>query len=409
MTDTATDIEHGPPLSPTESGGGKRWQRGQKWPTWAPTVLAGLALALGLLLWIRGRPVDEPPIKAQRDVPFMDGARIRYSSDFAKRNDLRFGAPESSTISPLVHVTGTVTFDPNLVAAIGARIEGRVRSVRHIEGDQIKPGEVLAEIESAELGQAQATLISARAQATAATVNEKRERELADNKISSYRDAELASATAAAARAELLAAEGRVRAMGGTPGGEPGILFLQSPIAGKVVERNLSRGQFVEPTLTAFRVADLRRVWIQLAVFEREVAMIEQGDPVDVIVPNAAAPVLKGTVAYVGDEIDLETRTAAMRVVVEQPETPLRPGQSVSARIHSSATNSSALVIPRDAVTRVDGKPTVFVAVGELAVEPRSIELGREDASRVEVSKGLSAEDRIVVSGVFALKSEIFR
>jgi multidrug efflux pump subunit AcrA (membrane-fusion protein) len=67
------------------------------------------------------------------------------------------------------------------------------------------------------------------------------------------------------------------------------------------------------------------------------------------------------------------------------------------------------LVLPREAVTSVDGKPTVFVAHDALSVEPRAIELGRQDGQQVEIAKGLKEGERVVVNGVFALKSEIFR
>ena len=197
--------------------------------------------------------------------------------------------------------------------------------------------------------------------------------------------------------------------MGGQPNGEPGVLQLQSPIAGRVVTRNLSRGQFVEPTLTAFKVADLSRVFVELAVFERDVPNIRVGDAVEFYSPGTARVQVSGRVAYVGDEIDLQTKTAGVRVIVEQPAVPLRPGQSVMAKIHTSAKAGAVLVLPRDAVTSVDGKPTVFVAHGAHAVEPRAIQLGRQDGQHVEVVSGLQEGEQIVVSGVFALKSEIFR
>jgi cobalt-zinc-cadmium efflux system membrane fusion protein len=373
---------------------------------WVLAALAALAL---LLVWHRAANSDKPPDKLGRDVPYLDGQWIRYSSQFAQRTGLAFGTVARGPLSPIVHVTGTVTFDPDRVADIGARISGRVRSVRRLEGDQVQRGDVLAEIESAELGEAQAALISARAHAAAAMANEKREKELAEAKISSHREAELAAATAAAARADLLAAQSRVHAMGGRESGEPGVLLLQSPLAGKVVKRNLSRGQFVEPTLTAFRVADLSRVFIALAVFERDVAAIRSGDSVELSAANGAGAPVHGSVAYAGDEIDLQTKTAAVRVIVEQPDTPLRPGQSVLAKIQTSARAGHTLVAPRDAVTSIDGKPTVFVAHDELSVEPRSVKLGRQDASHVEIIDGLRAGERVVVNGVFALKSEIFR
>jgi membrane fusion protein, heavy metal efflux system len=372
-------------------------------------ALLALAVVLGVSIWSRAGHSDKPLAKTARDVPHLDGRFIRYSTGFAQRAGLTFAAAESGELAPLVHVTGTVTFDPDRVAAVGARIAGRVRKVDKLEGDLVKRGDVLAEIESAELGEAQAALISARAQALAASANEQREKALAEAKISSFRDAELAAASAAAARAELLAAESRVHAMGGRADGEPGVLLLQSPLAGKVVTRNLSRGQFVEPTLTAFKVADLSRVFVELAVFERDVAAIRRGDKVEITPTSGSAAAVSGTVAYAGDEIDLETKTAAVRVIVEQPAIPLRPGQSVLAKIQTQTRAPNALLLPREAVTSVDGKTTVFVAHDATSVEPRALQIGLQDAKHVEVLDGVRAGERVVVSGVFALKSEIFR
>ena len=403
--------EHTENLSPTR----QLVARARTGPLRVPIALrwglAVLGVAAGMLVWNRvgtGHG-DKPPDKPARDVPYLEGGWIRYSTGFAQRSGLAFAPVVHGALSPIVHVTGTVTFDPDRVADIGARIAGRVRSVRRLEGDQVQRGDVLAEIESAELGEAQAALISARAHALAAVANEKREKELAEAKISSNREAELAAATAAAARAELLAAQSRVHAMGGRENGEPGVLSLQSPLAGKVVARNLSRGQFVEPTLTAFRVADLSRVFVALAVFEGDVAAIRSGDAVEISAASGSDAAVRGTVSYAGDEIDLETKTAAVRVIVDQPATPLRPGQAVLAKIHTSARAQQTLVVARDAVTSIDGKATVFVVRGELAVEPRGVQLGRQDANQVEVIAGLEANELVVVSGVFELKSEIFR
>jgi membrane fusion protein, heavy metal efflux system len=357
---------------------------------------------------------SEPKAKAQttgekRDVPYMDGKWIRYSSHFAKRQQIAFAPAAEGSLKPMINVTGTVTFDPDRVAAVGSRIAGRVSRVFKLEGDSVKAGELLAEIESADLGEAQASVLSARAHAEAATMNEKRETELAEAKISAERDAELAKAQAVSARADLAAAEQRVHALGGSNDGPTGILRLTTPIAGRVVERNVSRGQSVEATLTAFRVADLERVWVELAVFEGQLSAIHNGDTVDVAPATAGADPVHGVVAYVGDVIDLSTRTAPVRIVVERPESRLRPGQSVSATIHTSAPVSGAITIPLSAVSSVDGKPTVFVAHDELSVEPRAIVLGAQDGDRVEVARGIERSDRIAVSGVFALKSEIFR
>jgi len=201
------------------------------------------------------------PKAAVRDVPFMDGKWIRYSPSFARHAQLEFAPAAEGSLKPMISVTGTVTFDPERMAAVGSRIAGRVSRLYKIEGDELKAGDLLAEIESADLGQAQAAVIASRAHAEAATANEKREAELAEAKISANREAELARAQAVSARADLAAAEQRVRALGGTSDGPTGVLRLTSPIAGRVnrtqrdsgsvrgshVDR-VSRGRF-EPSL----------------------------------------------------------------------------------------------------------------------------------------------------------------
>ncbi|MDB4936115.1 MAG: Cobalt/zinc/cadmium efflux transporter [Labilithrix sp.] len=347
----------------------------------------------------------EPP----RDVPYMDGKWIRYSPAFAARSKLEFGVPESAGLTPVVNVTGTVTFDPERVAAVGARISGRVRRILKFPGDPVKAGDTLAELESADLGQAQSAVLAARAHAEAANANDKRESQLAEARVSSQRDAELARATAASARADLHAAEQRVRALGGNASSEIGVLAVTTPIPGKIVESHVSRGQSVEPSATLFRVADLERVWIELAVFERELGHISPNDAVEISPQTNLSVVLKGKVAHVGDVIDRETRSGDVRVVVENVDGSLRPGQSVLAKIHTKTTPSAVLLLPRDAITSVDGKQTVFVEHDATSVEPRAVTTGARDGTRVEITDGLKAGERVAISGVFALKSEIFR
>ena len=347
----------------------------------------------------------EPP----RDVPYMDGKWIRYSATFAGRAKLEFAAAEAASLTPVVNVTGTVTFDPERVAAVGARISGRVRRIMKFPGDRVKAGDTLAELESADLGQAQSAVLATRAHAEAASANEKRETQLAEARVSSQRDAELAKATAASARADLHAAEQRVRALGGNAGTEIGVLPITSPIPGKIVESHVSRGQSVEPSATLFRVADLDRVWIELAVFERELGHITQADAVEISPQTNLGVVLKGKVAHVGDVIEQETRSGDVRVVVENVDGSLRPGESVLAKIHTKTTPAPKILLPREAVISIDGKPTVFVAHDATAVEPRTVTTGARDGARVEILEGLAPGERVAVAGVFALKSEIFR
>ena len=372
---------------------------------WGATALVVLGVAISATVYFRSsRETQAAP--SQRDVPRLDGKWIRFSPEFAKRSSIAFATCGEGTLMPVVSVTGTVTFDPQRVAALGSRIAGRVRRVAKQEGDPVQAGDVIVEIESADVGSAQAAVTAARAKVEAAVANEARQQGLAEQHAATIREMELAHEAASVARAELAAAEQRLKAMGTSAG--TGVIAIAAPIAGKVVEIKASRGQYVEPTFTVGRVASLDRVWIELDVFERELLHVHAGDAVEISPQTNQGIVRDGHVAQVGDVIDKETRSAPVRVVVDNDGS-LRPGQSVVAKIRTTRTTAKELLAPIDAVATVDGKPTVFVAHDETSVEPRAVVLGTRDAQRVVVGSGLAAGERIVVTGVFALKSEVFR
>lgn len=374
-------------------------------------VVAGAVVVAGAAAFVMTRG-DSGPAAAStgNDAPVLDGSAIRFSEAFAKRAGLSFEPARLESLSPVVTVTGNMTYDPRRFAAIGARITGRVKKLHKVVGDKVKAHEVLAELESAELGRAESAVLSARARETAAEAEMKRERKLADAHISAERDAEATAAAYQAARADRIAAERAVEALGGDLDSDIGIMLLKTPIDGRVVALHASRGQTLEPSATVYAVADLSLLWVELSVFERDIAAIRPKDRVELTPQSGftSQPIV-GVVEHVGDVIDPETRAATVRVVVPNEPQTLRPGQSVVARIQTSASALQALSVPKAAVTRVDGKPTVFVAKGATAVEPRTVQVGADDGSRVAVVAGLTEGERVVVDGMFALKSELYR
>jgi len=377
-------------------------------------IIIGIAVAAvalgGIALVIARRPGKQeaaPP--APRTVPFVEGDRIRFPAEFAKRAAITTAPVERREVLPVVMLPGTVELDSRRVAAVGTRIPGRVRKVLRFEGEEVRAGDVLAEIESAELGRAQTELLKARAKEEAAAADRVREERLAKAQISSLRDAQAARAAAVSAHAERLAAEQALRALGGTPEGEIGILQLRTPIDGRVLSSKLTRGKSLEATETPFLVADLGRVWIRLEVFERDFAAVRVGDPVEVARQVDPARTVKGKVGRTGEVVDPQTHTAEVWVEVDNADRWLRPGESVGARIRGTGDGRRWPAVPPSAIVTVDGKPTVFVSVADDAVQIRPVTLGTSGEKYIAVVAGLEEGEKLVVSGAFALKSEIFR
>lgn len=366
------------------------------------------AIVIGIVVKNATKP-EAAPTTVEHSTPWLEDGVIRYPTTFATREKITFAPAEETMLTPNLYVTGEVTWDARRVAAIGARIEGRLRTVLKVDGEDVKAGEVIAELESVELGKAQAEVLKVRAREQVAKLDAERERKLADARVSAERDAQFAQANLEALTAERVAAEKAVEALGGTVNGEIGIMKLKSPIAGRIVEMKTMRGQTVGPTDTVATVADQQQVWVELTVFERDVPGVNEGDKVEIRLPADRQHSYEGTVVHVSEAIDREKRAGTARVQLENPDGRLRSGLSVTAVIHTSGPRDTRLTIPKSAVTRIDGKPTVFVEAGNEAVEPRNIKLGPEDTEDVAVLEGLKAGEKVVTSGVLALKAEVFR
>lgn len=386
-------------------------KKGRKWVAW--TIGAGV-IAAGAAAFVALRGGGDVLSVMSSDVPKTDGRVIVLTQTYRDRIGLKTVEVTHAPLTPVVKAVGTVTFDPEYVAAVGTRLRGLVRSVKRFEGDVVKKGDLLAEIDSPDLGSAQASVLMFRAQKTAAEKNHTREQDLASRGLTTAREVEEAGASLEEYRSKLIAAEQHVSALGGGKVteqlGTVGVHQIRSPLDGTVVERHVSAGQSVESHLTAFRVANLDHLWVELAVFERNLRAMKKGDRVEILPLSSLDAAMVGQIANIGDQIDPATRTAAVRVEVLNEKRELRPGQAVSARIQASGSQRAAVAqIPLQSITYIDGKPTVFVAETDLRIVVTPVELGDADGEARHVLSGVTVGQQVVTEGVFALKSELFR
>jgi cobalt-zinc-cadmium efflux system membrane fusion protein len=340
-------------------------------------------------------------------VPVVEGGDIVYSEAFGARVGIDFTPANAEEFRPTFRLTGTVAVDPAHVAVLGTRVRGTVRRVLKVEGDRVRAGEALGEIESPEVGEAQALVRQATSALVVAEANHARERDLLAKSLTTAREAELARAEVAARQADVLAAEQRLRAFGG--GDRFGVFVIRSPIDGHLIKSSLSAGQSVDAAQSGFTVADLDYLWVELSVYEHQLEQLSVGDAVRVETSGARVGAVEGSIAHIGEIIDPMTRSADVRVAVHRPAVKLRPGQAVTATLTATGNGRRSILIPKAATTFVDGKATVFVRVAPSRVRVVPVDLGASDGERVEVVRGLAPGQPVAVAGVFALKSELFR
>lgn len=390
----------------------------KKYLSIAAGVIAGLAFGLSLDGWqATSNGATQTVAKAKSSGRPVDSRQVEVSPELARRAELKIETVAKKSLAPTLRVVGSINFDANAVAEVGARIEGRVARIMVSVGDVVKQGEPLAEIESAELGSASAELLSARANLIAAEHNEARESRLHKEQLSSAPIVERARAEVNALRAKVHGAEQRLLTMGVSPlevrrlkaGRGPRHITLRSPLDGQVVTRKAVRGQVVDPTEPILRVANLDRVWVELDVFERDLGHVAVGNMVEIESESYPDKQIRGKVTHVDATVDLSTRTARVRVEVENEQRLLRPGQFVRARLSTDAAKRDVLSVPRTAVLQIEGTPSVFVKVGENRYAAQPVELGVSAGDMSEILRGLVVGDEIVTEGAFALKSELLR
>lgn len=383
-------------------------------------VVAAAGIGLGLLI-PRGGSAPPAAPSAPADVPKPSSSETKgtltLSADALRKNQIEIIEVKPQRLARDVEVVGSVELAPNYHAQIGPLIAGRIISIKAQVGDHVRAGQVLAELESSEVGQAQAAYLTARATSMAAQANLRREKELAERKVSSERERELAEAAAITEQAQLAAATQRLRALGLRQADikqinedRAGIVPLYSPIDGTIIARSISLGQSVQPATDAFSVANLSQLWVQLDLFEKDLPYVHADQRAEIRTEVYPGKSFKARVAYVGQVIEEKTRTAPVRIEFDNQDGLFRPGQFVTATLQGdpSRVRTEVLAVPRKAVLTVEGKPLVFVQESSGFIK-RSIELGASGGALVEVRSGLAAGDKVAVDGGFLLKSELLR
>ncbi len=343
--------------------------------------------------------------------------RIHLASELAERAGIRVVPVEESPIAIGTDVVGTIALDPAGVSDVGGPVVARIARYFVEHGDHVEAGAPLVRLETAELGNAVAEWLAARAELEAASARASRARGLASQQLTTASNREQAEADASAFAARMRGAEHRLLAMGLTRGELQRIangdtvdaITLRAPIAGEVIERTAMLGEVVEPSDSILRIAQLGTVWVLLDVYERDLASIHDGDQVEVRTDGAHGSIIRGVVEHIDPIVDPSTHTGRVRVSIENENNRFRPGQYVYARLARDREHHRGILVPRTAVLQIGGEPASFVAMGNEEYDVRPLRLGTTLGDFVEVEAGLAVGDELVVDGAFALKSELQR
>jgi cobalt-zinc-cadmium efflux system membrane fusion protein len=346
-------------------------------------------------------------------------------------------AIETETVAPqsiagTILATGKILVSEDRMANIGPVHEGRLVRLYAGQGSNVKKGQKLADLESADIDQAEADYLKALADYENARRTSVAEVKLAQatydrtkmlyektitagkNLQAAEHDLEVAKALAdssvAGTRAALTAARRHLRILGLKESdvdalvNKPdlaAVFSLTSPIGGIVVERNATIGATVGTDANLFKIIDISRVWIDANVFEKDLERVRRGQEVKVSVPAFPGSSFSGKVILVSSVVDPETRTVKVRTEVPNPDNKLKPDMFANVEIITDV-HRTAISIPQSALLNDGGQTVVFVATGS-DYQKRTVTAGIQSNERVEILDGLQTGDKVVVKGNYLL------
>src|SRR5579859_734504 len=181
-------------------------------------------------------------------------------------------------------------------------------------------------------------------------------------------------------------------------------LTFKSPVSGYVTEKNALPNMYVQPETRLYTVADLSTVWVNAQVFQTDLGKVKPGDPAEVTVDAYPGKSFRGRVDSILPQVDMNTRTAKVRLVFPNPTMKLTPGMYVNVVMKQQLGRQ--LVVPAAAVFHSGTRQLVFVNHGEGQFEPRDVQTGLQVGEQVVITKGLKAGESIVTSANFLMDSE---
>jgi RND family efflux transporter MFP subunit len=181
-------------------------------------------------------------------------------------------------------------------------------------------------------------------------------------------------------------------------------LEVDSPVSGYITERNALPSVAVQPEMRLYTIADLSTVWVQAQVFQNDLERIKVGAPATLTVNTYPGRIFTGRVDFIYPQVDMDTRTAKVRVVFSNPGLQLKPGMFVNVSLKVPMGNQ--LVIPASGVMQSGTREIAFVERSDGYIEPRDLQLGSRVGDDFIVMKGLKAGEQIVTSANFLIDSE---
>jgi RND family efflux transporter MFP subunit len=337
-------------------------------------------------------PADSMNAPAEHEVSLVP---VQLSPQRIQSIGVKFGTVQFKNVSDEIRVTGNVDMDERRMSYIQVRFPGWIRKV-YVDAtyQYIQKGQPLFTVYSPDL-------VTTEREYILAVKNAQHLQNSSVAGVSSGAESLVGAAKERLQQWEVPPSEIAKLETTGTPITD---LTFNSPVSGYVTEKNALPNMYVQPETRLYTVADLSTVWVYAQVFQTDVGKIKPGDSAEVTVDAYPGKIFSGRIEQILPQVDMNTRTIRVRLVLKNPSLSLKPGMYVNVLL--KAPMGRQLVVPAPAVFQSGTKQLVFINHGDGNLEPKELQIASRVGDDVIVTKGLKANDSVVTSANFLIDSE---
>ncbi len=298
-------------------------------------------------------------------------------------------AVRQKVMTKRIRTIGRVDYDERTLTTVTTKIEGWIEALTvDATGMAVKKGKPLFSVYSPKLLQTQEEYLLA-----FKTQKKMKQKKVRENLISASRRRLLLWDVTPQQVREL---EKRGKVIRALP--------VLSPASGIITEKMALPGMYVKPGMALYKIADLSKVWVLVDIYEHELVWIELGQLSELTLASLPGQVFRGKVTYIYPYLNEGSRTATLRIELDNKDGKLKPG--MYANVTFTIKAAEGLVVPESAVLDSGLRQVAFVAKAGGLFEPRVIKTGRRFNHEIEILEGLEAGEQVVTQGTFLIDSE---
>jgi cobalt-zinc-cadmium efflux system membrane fusion protein len=354
--------------------------------------------------------VGTPP-SLQKDEPVE--SFIQLSDKEIEELHIETVTVESEVSNFKIVAPGMIQSHPEHSSIISAPIDGRVANILAFEGDFVRKGQIIIQMESLTYGTLVAEYVQAKSEEKFQKSTLDRMEKLVEKNINSASDLEKSRSDYQRSVASVNAAYSKLKAIGVADGDiekmQPDqkitpLLNIYAPLSGRIDQRKVEKGEAVNAYEMLMRIINPKYVMARAYLSPEDGQFLKKGDKATIMRRDREKSQIVGKVSSINPGLDEANRSIVANIPLKVEGSWPFPGSSARIEIETN-TPVPVIMVPMSAVTYDGEKPIVFVKHSESKYEKRVLEISELKEKFAIVQHGLESGESVAVTQIFTLKA----